>query len=259
MRTETRSRIVAIVTELGSARPVELVRLLGITPQAVHRHLRVLVDGGVLEVRGRGPQARYFLRGAPRLDAARAWFGSRTRPAAGPSELVCETRDVFAARLGRLAAFEKSGLDARELALVISAAGEVGNNCFDHNLGNWRDVPGCWFEAQATSGRLWICISDRGQGVLRTLSRADPKIRDEQTALVAAFERVLSGRAPENRGNGLKFVRNVVSAGEGRGLACRSGAALIHYGALGPVCREELIRFSPAAGGTATLLLWSLR
>ncbi|MBI4678879.1 MAG: ArsR family transcriptional regulator [Elusimicrobia bacterium] len=259
MKTETRARIVKIIQERDCARPIELVKMLGISPQAIHRHLRILVASGILEPRGRGPMRRYFLAGAPQLSAVLSWYASIASPAETPGEVVCETRDVFTARLGRLRSFARMGLKEDDLPLAISVAGEVGNNSFDHNLGNWRDVPGCWFETQATGGRLWICVADRGQGVFRSLTRADPTIPDEQAALVAAFERTLSGRAPENRGNGLKFVRNIVVASEGRGLACRSGVGLVEYGRLGGVCREELSRFPAEPAGTVTLILWSLK
>lgn len=240
-------------------RPIELVKIIGISPQAIHRHLKSLVAAGSIEPRGRGPLTRYHIAGLPDLDGARCWHASIAEPAESPGESVCETRDAFTGRLGRLSAFAGRGFTEDELPLAISVAGEVGNNCFDHNLGNWRDVPGCWFEAQATGGRLWVCIADRGQGVFRSLTRVDPAIPDEQAALVAAFERTLSGRAPENRGNGLKFVRNIVVATERRGLACRSGAGLVSYGRLGPECREELARIPSRAGGTITLILWSLK
>ncbi|MEK7765171.1 MAG: hypothetical protein AAB368_02935, partial [bacterium] len=97
------------------------------------------------------------------------------------------------------------------------------------------------------------------QGIFRSLTRADPTIPDEQAALVTAFEKTISGRAPENRGNGLKFVRNIIVASEGRGLACRSGAGLVDYGRLGPDCRTEMARFPSQPSGTLTLILWSLK
>ncbi|MBI4386220.1 MAG: winged helix-turn-helix transcriptional regulator [Elusimicrobia bacterium] len=259
MKTQTRSRIVEIIRERSGARPVELVKKLGISPQAIHRHLRSLVAAGRLEPRGRGPKICYFIAGAPDLNRIRGWHAAVAKPAESPVEFVCETRDVFTARLGRLSSFARAGLKEDELPLAIAVAGEVGNNCFDHNLGSWRDVPGCWFETQATGGRLWICIADRGQGIFRSLTRADPTIPDEQAALVAAFERTISGRAPESRGNGLKFVRNIIVAGARQGLACRSGAGLAEYGRLGPDCRAELARFPSRLTGTITLILWSLK
>jgi sensor histidine kinase regulating citrate/malate metabolism len=150
------------------------------------------------------------------------------------------------------------GLPEHDLPLVISIVGEVGNNSFDHNLGQWRDDPGCWLEWQVTGEWLWICIADRGQGVFRSLSQVDPTLQDDQTALLAAFEKNISGRAPEKRGNGLKFVRNIITGSGKRGLACRSGAASVVYGELGEPCRKGLSRFSSQSSGTATLIAWGL-
>ena len=48
---------------------------------------------------------------------------------------------------------------------------------------------------------LWVCIGDRGQGVRQSLSYVLP-LPDDQTALETAFEKTISGRAPESRGNG---------------------------------------------------------
>src|SRR2546430_1482430 len=112
---------------------------------------------------------------------------------------------------------------------------------------------------QVTGGRLWICVADRGQGIYRSLARVDPALRDEQSALLAAFEKNISGRAPEKRGNGLKYVRNIITTGQRRGLACRSGAALLAYGKLGEACQKELSRFSSRSSGTATLIAWGLQ
>jgi len=236
-----------------------LVRRLGISPQAIHRHLKLLVASGCLEIRGRGPKTRYFIAGTPEFGRLRQWYASSAEPAENPSDLVCETRDVFAARLSRLSSLSKEGLKEDELPLAISIVGEVGNNCFDHNLGHWRDVPGCWFETQVTGARLWICIADRGRGVFRSLSSADPTIPDEQTALWTAFEKKVSGREPEHRGNGLKFVRNIVVQGAARGLACRSGSAVVEYGPLGRDCLTHVSAFSSETSGTVTLLVWSLK
>jgi len=217
-----------------------------------------MVLAGQIESIGRGPKTHYHVAGSPQLDKAMQWCLSATEPTVNPRENVCETRDVFTGRLAHMGYFTRFGLKEDDLSLVLAVAGEIGNNCFDHNLGNWRDVPGCWFETKATLGRLWICIADRGQGVFRSLIGADPSILDDQTALVTAFEKTISGRFPENRGNGLKFVRNVIAGGEKRGLACRSGAGLVDYGMLGRNCRDEITRYSADPVGAITLFLWSL-
>lgn len=255
MKTGTRAKILEIIRNRSGIRPSELTQALELTPQAVHRHLRALLAGGRIERRGGGPKVLYFIAGKPQLEQVRAWCGANSKPAENPADLVCETRDTFAGRLPRLTS---TGLGKDEQSLAIAAVGEIGNNSFDHNLGHWKDTPGCWFQTQTTGGRLWICIADRGQGILKSLARVNPGITDDQTALVTAFERILSGRAPERRGNGLKYVRNIIMGKDRRGLACRSGDGLVDYGKLGVECREELARF-PESAGTVTLILWSLK
>ena len=255
MKTGTRAKILEIIENQSGTRPSELTQALALTPQAIHRHLRILLTEGRLERRGGGPTVRYFIAGKPELERVRTWYGADVRPEENPTDLICETRDTFAGRLPRLIS---TGLGDEDQSLAIAAVGEIGNNSFDHNLGNWKDTPGCWYQIQVTGGRLWICIADRGQGILKSLARVDPNIADDQTALKTAFERILSGRAPENRGNGLKFVRNIITGEDRRGLACRSGSGLVDYGRLGIECRDELARF-PESRGTVTLILWSLK
>ncbi|MBI3298764.1 MAG: winged helix-turn-helix transcriptional regulator [Elusimicrobia bacterium] len=255
MKTSTRARILEIIRSQSGTRPADLVKTLALTPQAVHRHLRTLLAEGRLERRGGGPKVRYFIAGKPQLEQVRAWYGAESKPAENPPDLICETRDAFAGRLPRLTL---TGLGQDDQSLAIAAVGEIGNNSFDHNLGKWRDTPGCWYQIQSTGGRLWICIADRGQGILKSLARVDSTIRDDQTALVTAFEKILSGRAPERRGNGLKYVRNIITGKDRRGLACRSGAGLVDYGKLGAECKEELADF-PKSEGTVTLITWSLK
>jgi hypothetical protein len=84
----------------------------------------------------------------------------------------------------------------------------MGNNSFDHNLGQWQDIRGIFFAYDQQ--KRTIVLADRGQGILKTLRRVRPQIKDDQEALKIAFTEVLSGRAPESRGNGLKFVRKII-------------------------------------------------
>ena len=93
--------------------------------------------------------------------------------------------------------------------LVVAMAGEIGNNSFDHNLGNWPDVPGIFFGYDIQK-RVAV-LADRGRGVLMTLKRIRPELNTDKEALRVAFTEIVSGRAPESRGNGLKFVRKVVA------------------------------------------------
>lgn len=59
-----------------------------------------------------------------------------------PADVYCRTRDIAVARLDTFRYLtEQSGASRDAAALVTAVAGELTNNCFDHNLGVWRDVP----------------------------------------------------------------------------------------------------------------------
>lgn len=158
---------------------------------------------------------------------AKDWV-SATKPEPPPDEFYCPTSDVFKTRLDRMS-LEMSKKDAlRDVApLVVSVAGEIGNNSFDHNTGNWPDLMGAFF-AFDLNKRL-VVLADRGRGVLATLRNARPGLKDDREALVTAFTEILTGRAPEYRGNGLKFVRKVVGRAGFR-LKFQSGDALLELG-----------------------------
>ncbi len=108
-------------------------------------------------------------------------------------------------------------------SLLTSMAAEIGINSFDHNLGNWPDIPGIFF-AYNIKNRT-IVLADRGQGILRTLSRVKPDIKNDQEALNIAFTEIVSGRAPESRGNGLKYVKRIITKTDNFSLKFYSGTA----------------------------------
>lgn len=126
------------------------------------------------------------------------------------SGYYCETRDVFQARLDSMRQlWVKQGVLSEDLVYLAAAlAGEIGNNSFDHNGGRWPDVAGVFFGYNLDTKT--VVLADRGQGVLATLHKVKPELDNDQAALETAFKEKLSGRAPENRGNGLKFVRQTV-------------------------------------------------
>jgi len=156
------------------------------------------------------------------FSVARVWAESPQAPELSQVH-YCQTRDVFQARLERIAHVLDAGVNSKELAPLITAvAGEIGNNSFDHNFGNWPDVPGTFF-AHDLSKRI-IVLADRGVGIRATLLRVRPDIKDDIAALRVAFTEQISGRAPEQRGNGLKFVRNVATE-NAIGIYLQSGTA----------------------------------
>lgn len=131
-------------------------------------------------------------------------------PAKEPeSALYCPTSTEFKGRLSKLQSALEKLQDLKEYyPLIVAIVGEIGNNSFDHNLGNWPDIPGIFFSHD--TNKRQIALADRGQGILRTLKRVRPNVKNDEDALHIAFTEVISGRAPEARGNGLKFVLEVV-------------------------------------------------
>jgi anti-sigma regulatory factor (Ser/Thr protein kinase) len=144
-------------------------------------------------------------------------------------EVYCQTRDVVQSRVESLRTdLSRAGWGEAQTALITAVIGELTSNAFDHNLGKWRDVPGCWFEYNIGSDQLEVTIADRGQGVKSSLERIRPGI-DEAQALQIAFAEHVTGRAPEKRGNGLKFVMNAIKGlGEAQ-FYFYSGNAMLSY------------------------------
>ena len=140
-----------------------------------------------------------------------------------PSKFYCANSAAFQTRLTRMQ--DLLG-EVKELALIfpliVAVAGEIGNNSFDHNLGNWPDVPGIFFAYDIHKGSA--VLADRGLGILTTLKRVKPELDSDARALKVAFTEIVSGRAPENRGNGLKFVRKI-TAENSIGLLFQTGNA----------------------------------
>ncbi|OGE87893.1 MAG: hypothetical protein A3J07_04255 [Candidatus Doudnabacteria bacterium RIFCSPLOWO2_02_FULL_49_13] len=127
-----------------------------------------------------------------------------------PSKFYCSNSAVFQTKLIQMQDFLGG---VKELSpifpLLVAVAGEIGNNSFDHNLGNWPDTPGIFFAYDIHKRN--IVLADRGLGVFTTLKRVKPELNTDEEALRVAFTEILSGRAPESRGNGLKFVRKIVA------------------------------------------------
>lgn len=129
------------------------------------------------------------------------------------SEYYCETRDRFDVRLVSMAVVmtSKNIIDEEKAYFIKSIVGEIGNNSFDHNMGNWPDVPGIFFDYDFSKELKTIVLADRGRGVWATLQRVRPQLANDEEALKTAFTERISSRLPERRGNGLKFVRESIA------------------------------------------------
>lgn len=140
-----------------------------------------------------------------------------------PSKFYCSNGAVFQTRLIQMQDLLMGVAELSSIfSLVVAVAGEIGNNSFDHNLGNWPDAPGIFFAYDIHKRN--IVLADRGLGVLATLKRVKPELNTDDEALRVAFTEILSGRSPESRGNGLKFVRKIVAENP-IGLLFQSGNA----------------------------------
>lgn len=147
------------------------------------------------------------------------------QPFSPEDDFYCSTSDRFKTRHERMAhqidahrSWEQIG------SLISSASGEIGNNSFDHNLGNWPDVIGVFFAYDL--GKRIIVLADRGVGVLATLRFIRPKLQTDSDALRTAFTEIITSRSSEHRGNGLKYVRAALTHANA-GLMFQSGDAIL--------------------------------
>jgi len=125
------------------------------------------------------------------------------------SQFFCLDGPTFQTRLNHLEIeLQKIPELKNDFSFISSMVGEIGNNSFDHNLGSWPDIRGLFFAYDLNKKQ--IALADRGQGILTTLKRVRSTLINDSEALLTAFTEKISGRAPENRGNGLKYVKKVV-------------------------------------------------
>ncbi len=133
--------------------------------------------------------------------------------------------------------------------------GEIANNSFDHNLGKWDDQSGCLVSIEFMPDRMRIAVVDRGQGIVNSLKIVRPEVKESANYLVMAFEEIVSGRAPEKRGNGLKYVRKNFIKENGFELLCISSG---YKYKLGEQSHLEVALTSVAAfKGTLIALDWN--
>src|SRR3989344_2766176 len=207
----------------------EAAAFLGVTVQTLRNWEK---SGKLAAQKSEGGHRYYFQKDLERFTVdlpslGLAWASSAQLPQI-PQEYYCERQDRFTSRLEKMALqLLHAGVVGRDMASLLTAVvGEIGDNSFRHNVGNWPDVHGIFFAYDI--GKRMIVLADRGQGVRATLSRVRPQIATDTEALRIAFTEIVSGRAPEKRGNGLKVVRRIVERGSIT-LLFRSGVARVLY------------------------------
>ena len=126
-----------------------------------------------------------------------------------------KTRDVFTARMQSYILETKRYLEA-------AVIGEIGNNTFDHNFFFETNLP--WGVYCNLSYRhKYTVIADYGMGVRKSLLSVLPAIASDLEAVETAFTKRISGRYPEQRGIGLKFVSETIQQNN-RHLYFQSGS-----------------------------------
>ena len=103
-----------------------------------------------------------------------------------PDNFYCQNSAVFLARITKMEELMIRDKDVKNLfSLLVSVAGEIGNNSYDHNLGQWPDVPGIFFGFDLNKKQ--IVLADRGVGILETLKRVKPGLKNHKEALEVTF------------------------------------------------------------------------
>lgn len=171
-------------------------------------------SGKLVAIRKEGGTHRYYrekdleIFSSDLFKFASDWIQNNTE---FPGTFYCANSAVFQAKISKMEylLMEKPGFE-KLYSLIVLVAGEIGDNSFAHNLGKWPDTPGIFFGYDIQKGV--IVLADRGLGVLKTLRQVRPSLPNHVAAVEVAFTEFISGRAPEKRGNGLKSVREVVTA-----------------------------------------------
>lgn len=124
--------------------------------------------------------------------------------------ILCKYRDEFNAKLEYfLKMFRNFGLSESDSQRATTIIGELGNNVFDHNLGNWpTSIVGAIIACQNYPAykRIEITIGDPGVGFYESLTKAFPEIKSDMEAIKKGLEGN-TGRVGEQRGNGLKLIQ----------------------------------------------------
>jgi DNA-binding MarR family transcriptional regulator len=212
MKTKTAEKILEFINQQGQVSPKKIIEYIGFGAPAIYRQLKKLINLNLIQKSGIPPHIVYHPPMTEKekiIYNAKNWVTETYNAIPKDEASYCQTRDVFQHRNERLTKdLCVQNMQESSAYLLAAVVGEIGNNSFDHNLGNWPDLPGIYFDVNLKE--KIIILADRGQGILTTLQKTLPAISDDLEALKIAFTRIVSGRAPEVRGNGLKFVKKIV-------------------------------------------------
>jgi hypothetical protein len=118
------------------------------------------------------------------------------------NEYFSMTRDIFSSRIQSYIIESKKYLESA----IIS---EIGNNTFDHNFVYSENRPRGVY-CNLSYNQEYAVLADFGRGIRQSLLAVLPEIKTDIEAMEIAFTKRISGRTPEQRGNGLKFVSDTI-------------------------------------------------
>jgi len=127
--------------------------------------------------------------------------------------------------------FSKIGISEENTAILVSSIGEIIDNSFSHNLGQWNNSfgPLVLYLSQQIPDRKEINISicDFGIGFLATLKKNYPQLENEEEAIKFALMPQTTGRINKMGGNGLVYLQKNVFNGFKGNITIRSNNTLV--------------------------------
>ena len=121
-------------------------------------------NGKLVAIRKNGGTHRYFLLkdlevfSSDLIKLASDWVHSNTE---FPGTFHCHTSSVFQGRITKMehSLMVEPGFE-KLYSLIVAITGEIGDNSFAHNLGNWPDAQGIFF-GYDISKRIIVFLSSR--------------------------------------------------------------------------------------------------
>lgn len=187
------------IRENGASSGTEIARRLGISRQALNRHIKALVEEGVLYKQGTTKGARYHLVGSgPGVDTdiVRPQTYERTLPIENLSE-----DEVF--REVDIVLNLSSHLSDNAYEIVRYAFTELLNNAIDHS-----DSETCRIGIQLSPYTIAFSIRDFGVGIFARLQEYY-KLRDEYDALAELLKGKRTVAPERHSGEGLFFTSRI--------------------------------------------------
>jgi anti-sigma regulatory factor (Ser/Thr protein kinase) len=179
-----------LLLERGSVSSVELVRLTGLTRQALHAHLQRWVREGRLVREGRGRATRYRRPGGPSRERSYATAGLEEDQVWLELRAWLEDHDV--------------DLTSQAQAALQYVVSEMLNNAIDHS-GAAEVV----LRASVDRGRITCEVVDRGIGALENL-RSKLRLEDHLHALQELSKGKTTTDPQRHTGEGIFFSSKMV-------------------------------------------------